>query len=208
MTASVPQPVALMSASSAQVINHLLAQDSWARGRLAEHAGKTATILATPLQLTFTVCADGLLQAATDDASQAVTIHLKTADLVWLLQDRERALASTRVEGDAEFAHALSQVMQGLRWDAEYDLQRVFGEIAARRIAQAVRESGAQAQSGVRKLQENVAEYLLEEQPMLVRQSAIDDFGQQVGRLRDDVERLEKRIARLLQKAPVAGPQD
>jgi ubiquinone biosynthesis protein UbiJ len=51
-----------------------------------------------------------------------------------------------------------------------------------------------------KKLAENVAEYFLEEQPMLVRPQAVSDFTNDVTRLRDDLERLAKRINKL--KAP------
>jgi ubiquinone biosynthesis protein UbiJ len=42
-----------------------------------------------------------------------------------------------------------------------------------------------------------MAEYLLEENPMLVRPRDVDEFAAEVTRLRDDVERLGKRIDKL-----------
>ncbi|MFS2017236.1 sterol-binding protein, partial [Massilia sp. CT11-108] len=51
-----------------------------------------------------------------------------------------------------------------------------------------------------RRLAENVAEFLLEERRVLVRPATVDDFADDVGRLRDDVERTAKRIAKLEQK--------
>ncbi len=56
-----------------------------------------------------------------------------------------------------------------------------------------------------RTLVENVTEYLLDEKPTLVRHLALDDFGTDVGRLRDDLARLEKRLERLERTRP-AGP--
>jgi ubiquinone biosynthesis protein UbiJ len=51
--------------------------------------------------------------------------------------------------------------------------------------------------SGGRKLVEQIAEYLLEENPTLLYRKAGDDFAAQVAALRDDVERLGKRIGLL-----------
>jgi ubiquinone biosynthesis protein UbiJ len=51
-----------------------------------------------------------------------------------------------------------------------------------------------------RKFAENVAEFLTEEQPLLMKHAAIEDFGAGVVRLRDDVERTAKRIARIEQQ--------
>jgi ubiquinone biosynthesis protein UbiJ len=51
-----------------------------------------------------------------------------------------------------------------------------------------------------RRLLENVAEFLLEERRVLVRPGSVDDFAGDITRLRDDVERTAKRIAKLEQK--------
>ena len=47
------------------------------------------------------------------------------------------------------------------------------------------------------KMVENVAEYFLDEQPMLVRPQMVGDFVGEVSRMRDDLERLSKRIEKL-----------
>ena len=58
-----------------------------------------------------------------------------------------------------------------------------------------------------RRLAENAAEFLLEERPVLVRPSTVDAFAADVVRLRDDLERTAKRIARLEQRlAQSAAP--
>jgi ubiquinone biosynthesis protein UbiJ len=54
--------------------------------------------------------------------------------------------------------------------------------------------------TGQRKLAENVAEFLLDEKPVLVRPHVVEDFSADVVRLRDDVERAAKRLAKLEQK--------
>jgi ubiquinone biosynthesis accessory factor UbiJ len=50
-----------------------------------------------------------------------------------------------------------------------------------------------------------VAEYLLDEQPQLVRRSALDTFNAELSVARDALARVEKRIERLEQKAEVRG---
>jgi ubiquinone biosynthesis protein UbiJ len=56
------------------------------------------------------------------------------------------------------------------------------------------------AQTGQRKLAENVAEYFLEEKPLLIRPALAEEFGASVVKLRDDVERAGKRLEKLEQK--------
>ena len=84
-----------------------------------------------------------------------------------------------------------------LRWEVEEDLSRVVGDLAAVKLvsgAKALTESLKRTQQSV---QENLAEYFLEENPMLVRPAAIKGFGEQVTQLRDDVERFMKRLEKI-----------
>ncbi len=214
MSSSIPFPPPLppVGALAAPVINHLLAQEAWARHALALHTGKLACIDFGSGQLRLHVLAGGMVQAGSSDASADVTIRVKLADLPLIAQHRERAFSYVKIEGDAEFANTISQLGQGLRWEAEADLEPWLGTIAATRLVSTARSAVESAQSTHQKVLENVAEFLLEEQPVLVRPSTVDDFSDDVSRLRDDVERAAKRIQKLehaLAKrhaAPAAAP--
>ncbi len=186
-------------------INHLLSRQPALAAKLAAHAGKIAAIDAGVLELALRVGADGLLQdAAADTVAANVTIRVNPADLPQILADMSRAFAYVNISGDAEFAKTISDVANGLHWEAEEDLAPLVGDIAAVRIAQAGREAVDQMKTGSRKLVENLAEYLLEENPTLLYRSAGEVFASDVAVLRDDVERLTKRIA-LLEKQSPAG---
>jgi len=182
---------------AAAVINHLLAQEPWAQAKLIAHRDKTACIDAGVAQLMLTVTGDGYLKNADENAVPAVTIHLKLSDLPLILANRERAVSYVRIEGDADFANAISQLSQSLRWDAEEDLGKVVGDIAATRIVSSAKSMAAAAQTTQKQLAENVAEYFLEEQPMLIRPHVMSEFSSEVVKLRDDLERLSKRIEKL-----------
>lgn len=181
-------------------LNHLLAQEPSARAQLAQHAGKLAHIDAGAGHLRLAVTGDGYVEAAPADAAASVTIRFKLSDLPLMAQQPERAFAWVKIDGDAEFANAISQLSKSLRWDAEHDLERVVGPIAAVRLVAGARAGVAGLRQAHQKISENVAEFLLEERPVLVRRSAATDFASGVTRMRDDVERLAKRLARLEQK--------
>jgi ubiquinone biosynthesis protein UbiJ len=192
------------TAPAVATINHLLAQEAWARDALMRHAGKVGVIsieqMRGHLALRMRVARDGMLETAGVDDAASVTIHVKLSDLPLIVQNRDRAFSYVRIEGDAEFANTISQLSKGLRWDAEHDLERVFGPIGAVRLAGGARSAVTGAATAGRRLAENVAEFLLEERRVLVRPKAVDMFADDVGRLRDDVERTAKRIAKLEQK--------
>jgi ubiquinone biosynthesis protein UbiJ len=188
----------MLHAPVAATLNHLLSRQPVLRDKLSTHAGKSARIDAGGIQLNLAVGRDGLLQAT--DAEPSVTIAIAAADLPLILANRERAFSYVSIRGDADFARTISEVANGLQWEAEEDLAPFVGDIAAVRIAQAARGAAGMFTAGARTLVENIAEYLLEENPTLLYRRTGEAFASDVAVLRDDVERLTKRIA-LLEKS-------
>ena len=188
-------------------INHLLAQEPWARQQLAVHAGKLACIDTGAVALRLRVDSAGMLETAPVDMPANVTIRVKLSDVPLILQNRERAFSYVKIEGDAEFANAISQLSKGLRWEAEHDLEKVVGPMLATRLVAGAKDAAAFVRTGQQKLAENVAEYFLDEQPMLIRPSTLQEYSAGVTRVRDDVERLAKRLARLEKAAAAVQPQ-
>jgi ubiquinone biosynthesis protein UbiJ len=190
---TLPQFPAIVPAT----INHLLAQEPWARDKLARHAGKVVAFDAGMAVLRLRIASDGLVEPALPEQAADVTIRAKLADLPRMAQDREHAFSYVKIEGDADVANTVSQVAQSLQWDAEDDLGKLVGDIAAVRIVGGARTAFDTLRTAQRKFAENAAEYFLEESPMLMRPQAVADFSAEVVRLRDDVERLAKRIEKL-----------
>ena len=189
-----------IAATAAAGINHLLAQEPWARDKLTAHAGKIACLDAELISLNLQVEADGMLKAVAAgalDQEPNVTIRVKSADLLLIAQNRERAFSYVKIEGDADFANTISQLSQSLRWEVEADLAKLVGDIAAARMLSTAHKVAGGIKATGAKLSENLAEFFLEEQPMLIRPAVADEFSDAVAKMRDDVERLEKRIARL-----------
>lgn len=178
-------------------INHLLVRDAQARRRLLPHAGKAACFDLGVLRVCLHVETDGMVAMAADDVLPQVTIRIKPADLPRILQDRNQAFSAVTIDGDADFANTISQLSQSMRWDVEEDLSRVVGDIAAVRIVAGAKSLSGTVDATRRKLVESIAEYFLEENPMLMRPQPIRDFAGDVARMRDDVERLAKRVDRL-----------
>lgn len=187
----------MISTPISAAINHLLAREPWARDRLIRHAGKIALFDAGVAAIRLKVAADGMVQPAGPDEPATVTIRAKLTDLPLIAQNREHAFSYVQIEGDADFANTVSQLVETLRWEVEEDLARWIGDIPATRVTSGMRAMAGTARATQQKLAENVAEYLLEENPMLVRPRAVEEFAADVVTLRDDVERLAKRIEKL-----------
>jgi ubiquinone biosynthesis protein UbiJ len=178
------------------VINHLLSRQPVLCDKLRAHAGGVACLEIGTIQLKLAVAADGLFRLA-ENAEPNVTIRIKPADMLQVVMNMEKAFSYVTISGDADFARIISEIANELQWEPEEDLAPFFGDIAAVRMTQAARTTLAQAKSGGRKLFENMAEYLLEENPTLMYRHAGEKFSSDVAVMRDDVERLAKRIASL-----------
>jgi ubiquinone biosynthesis protein UbiJ len=187
----------MLSSTFSAAINHLLTQEPWARARLAKHAGKVARIDAGLFDIRLKIAGDGMLLAAPAEEMAGVTIRVKLGELPLIMQNRAHAFSYVKVEGDADFANTISHLSQTLQWEVEADLSRWLGDVAAARLAAGVRASLETVESTGKSLAENLAEYLLDENPMLTRPQAVADFTGDVNKLRDDVERLAKRIEKL-----------
>jgi ubiquinone biosynthesis protein UbiJ len=174
------------------LLNRLLARERWARERLAPFAGRSARIEAGPFALQFGVRADGTLEATRAEA--AVTVSMDAAALPQALLEPRAIMRNVRLAGDAEFAQALSYVLQNLRPEPEEELSRFVGDAAAQRIVGLLRAAFAQAQQSGARLAAATADYFVAENPLLVARAEAERFARDVAALRDDVERLAKRI--------------
>jgi ubiquinone biosynthesis protein UbiJ len=112
------------------------------------------------------------------------------------------AMKYVRIEGDAEFATALGYLAEHLRWEPEEDLAKLVGDAGAHRAATFARDVAGRARRTGRNLLESIAEFLLDEDPQLVRRGELETLAADLTRTRDDVARLEKRIERLAREAP------
>jgi ubiquinone biosynthesis protein UbiJ len=190
----------IASNAAAAVLNHMLAREPWARERLAPFAGRSARLQAAPFSVQLGIAADGNFSA--DTGSPTVTIGVDAAALPRVLLEPKAALRNVRLDGDAEFAQALSNVLQKLRPEPEEELARFVGDAAAVRIVSLLRAALAGAREAGNRLAVQTADYLIAENPMLVSRQEMAAFATEVARLRDDLERLAKRIELKAKRQP------
>jgi ubiquinone biosynthesis accessory factor UbiJ len=196
-------PMTLAAKPFAAAVNHLLARETWARERLAPYAGKTARLSCPPVVLTLLVQPDGYLAAVDElDAQHAdVALSLPAGALSSFVQGGQAAVMKhVKIEGDAEFAQVIGKLAEHLRWEPEEDLAKLIGDASAARVASFARAAGEQAMRTGRNVLGSVTEYLLDENPQLVRRTELDGLSAELSRARDALARVEKRIERLEQK--------
>jgi ubiquinone biosynthesis protein UbiJ len=189
-----PDPLAALPA----VLNHLLKSEPAARERLAAHAGKALFVVIAPFHVRLAVAEEGQIVTADATREPDLRIELPLAMLPqWFAGTSSAAQSRVKIEGDVPFAEAVAEVARHVRWDAEEDLSRIIGDVAARRVTQSSRALWNEARASHRKLAENFAEFWLEEDRELVRPRHVEELATDVRSLRDDLERLGKRIEQL-----------
>jgi len=175
-------------------LNHLLEREEWARERLRPHAGRIVHFRIAPLPaLRLRITAAGLVDTA-DDEQAALTLDIRPGLVPALMRHDEAALREIGIQGDAELAADIQFLFRNLRWDIEGDLSRVFGDVAAHRLAESGRSFMAWQREAAVRLGENLSDYLQDEARLLARRAEVERFVREVNDLRDAVERLEKRI--------------
>ncbi len=193
----VEPPRPLSAQAFAATFNHLLQTQPWSRERLQRHAGKTLRVNLPPLLLLLAVDDNGMISAAPHGAEPDATLGVSPLALFHVLSSRPLPQELVHTAGDAGLAVDFGNVMQNLRWDAEEDLSKIFGDVLGHRLARTGAELFAFQKQAAENLIGNLIEYWTEEQPLLVKGADVGHFIRDVDAVRDAVERLEKRISRL-----------
>lgn len=179
-------------------LNHLLGAEAWARDKLKPYAGQCVEFRAPPLPaLRLDILDSGLLANAAQDAAPNLVVTIGSGALPALAQGEEALMREIGIEGGADLAGTVQYLFRHLRWDLEEDLSRIFGDALAHRMVVQGSRFAAWNREAATKLAQNLAEYWIEEQPLLARPADVRQFLASVDQLRDELAQLEKRIEAL-----------
>lgn len=101
------------------------------------------------------------------------------------------------VSGDAELAQRLQRLAAGFEPDWQQPFIAAFGEVIGVQVANAAAAALRGARSAAAGLARSGAEYVTEESRDVVARAELAAFNDDVDALRDDVERIAARVARL-----------
>lgn len=190
----------LLQQTLAAGLNRVFAQTPGARESLARHADKTLALDWILSRLALRIDTDGTLHmegSATPDA----VIFVSPGLIAQLPFKGKAAFREARTEGDVELLSAFNDAFSQLNLDAEAELASLFGPIAGFRLAEAGRTFSQWISQATTDTARTLAEYAVEESPMLASKIDVEHFNRAVDSLRDDVARLEARLNQLANKA-------
>ncbi len=173
-------------------------QNSWTAPLLQPHAHKQVLLDFKVAQTMLTILNDGTLAVAGDAAQADATIHLPPSLAMRLLRKDPLAHSLIKIDGDTTLGMEVGKILAAVRWDIEDDLRKVVGDIAAYQVVQMSQEKLHRWQSQAKNLSEMLVEYWQEEQPILAKKTRIEQFNRSVDQLREDTDRLQQRVDKLL----------
>jgi ubiquinone biosynthesis protein UbiJ len=188
-------------------LNRALALDPDTRDALARLDGRCValTIESPPLALQLRVEGQRLLVGPVEAEAPAdlgirATLGGLISQLPMFRRDDAPPVGRMRLEGDADLARRLQRLAERFDPDWQQPFARVFGDVLGVQIANAFAAALKQARVAGRNLAESAAEFVTEESRDVVARAELNAFHDDVDVLRDDVERMAARVARL------AGP--
>jgi ubiquinone biosynthesis protein UbiJ len=182
------------------MLNRRIAGSSRARALLAELDGRSMELrfAVTPFRIRIASAAGELTaRPAGDEPADAVIEGTPLSFLRVATGDAAKSIRAggMDVKGDAEVAEGFRRLLDAARPDFEEELSRFTGDAAAHHLARFAREALAFGQRTGDTLARNVSEYLSEESRDVPVRLEVEEFLEEVDRLREAVDRLEARVA-------------
>jgi ubiquinone biosynthesis protein UbiJ len=178
----------------ARLANRMLADQQWAREKLAPFAGRVFSLAVGPIRAAWRIREGGTLDAA----SSADATDLKLAIAPWsvpsFLADPARWNEIVREEGDPDFGGALKDLARTMPWFVEETFAKALGPIVGQRIADTGRKLLAFPEYAGQRVADSAASYVRDEAALLVRRSELRRFTDEVAETGERVDALEARL--------------
>ena len=101
---------------------------------------------------------------------------------------------SIGINGDVAVAQKFQKLFEMIKPDIEEELSHVVGDVMANNIVKFSKKTGDWMLNTRDIIQENIKEYLQEEIKLMPSKYEFNFFSKEVSKIRDDIERLEKKI--------------
>lgn len=197
----------MFTEAATRVLNRNLPRSPRARALCTELAGRTCAVTVDGFGLRILLASDGAHLALVRGSPGRADVEFHGSPLSLLAlagPDPEGVIrrGDVRVDGDAQIAQQFRELLRLLRPDVEEELAQLLGDAAAHRLGRAASGMLGFGRRLVTTGTRNVAEYLAHERADLVPRAEADAFLAGVDHLREDVDRLAARIARLTSPGP------
>ncbi|MEO8754212.1 MAG: hypothetical protein ABI624_16195 [Casimicrobiaceae bacterium] len=178
----------------ARLANRMLADQQWAREKLAPFAGRAFTFAVGPLRAAWRIHAGGTLDAVTPADAADLKLSLAPWSVPAFLADPKRWNEFIVEVGDADLGGALKDLARTMPWFVEETFAKALGPIAGQRLADAGRKLLAFPEYAAERVADSAASYARDEVQLVARGRELRRFGDAVGEIAARADALEARL--------------
>jgi len=189
------------AAAPAQIANRMLADQAWAREKLAAMAGHSFSLTVGPVTATWSIDVDGALSSAASDVPPDLKLTMSPFAVPSFLADPARWNELMREEGDPALGGVLKELARTMPWFVEETFAKALGPIAGQRVADAGRRLLGFPEYAAQRLSESVGSYARDEAGLLAHgrdfrllQESIDEVTLRVDALAERIDAIDPRI--------------
>lgn len=192
------------SAGLELILNRYLALDPEAPPHLAPMYGQVIAleVLGLGLRWYLVPCPNRIQVLGDFEGEPDCTLRGTPFALARLGDEHRRAdqlfSGAVEISGNSELGHRFGKLLGNLEIDWEEQLSTLTGDVIAHQAGNLVRGAAAWGREARESLAQDLPEYLQEEIQLLPTRFEVEEYLAEVDRLRDDLERLEQRIQRLV----------
>jgi len=183
--------------------NRVLADEPWARDRLAAHAGRAFSLRVGPLTSEFRIDGQGALEAApAAGAKPDLVVTLSPFNVPAFLANPARWNELVIEEGDVELGGTLKELAQTLPWFVEKLCARTLGAIVGQRVADAGKRMLELPEYATKRIGDNVGSYARDEVEVLAHPADLRVLRDESAALQSRTDALVARIDALAARLP------
>src|SRR6478609_9158747 len=178
--------------------NRVLADEPWARERLAAHAGRAFALRVGPLTSEFRIDGQGALEAApAAGTTPDLVVTLSPFNVPAFLANPARWNEFVTEEGDVELGGTLKDLAKTLPWFVEKLCARTLGPIVGQRVADAGRRMLELPEYATKRIGENVGSYARDEVEWLAHPADMRALADEAQALTTRIDMLDARVESL-----------
>ena len=183
----------------AGIANRMLADQSWARDKLASVAGRVFCLAVGPVSACWRIEPGGQLTSASRDASVDLRLFLSPLSVPSFLGDPSRWNALVREEGDVELGGVLKELARTMPWFVEETFGKAFGPVLGQRVADAGRRLLAFPEYAADRLAQSAGSYARDEAGLLAT-------GRDFRRWKEEIDVVAARVDALAARVDALVP--
>ncbi len=183
------------------LMNRILKQDEARMNAISVLKGKVIAIDTISPDLMVYLQFDGTGIAIKNEYDGRVDVTIKARPVTLLvtlfMQEENVTPRDMEITGDVGLAQRFQSIMKNIEIDWEENLSHWVGDTLAHKLANLFRDTRKYVNETRNTIGMDISEYLRYEKEILVDLSEVDELIMAIDVIRDDTERLRKRVKRL-----------